>query len=60
MVMACRRTEAGEEAARSFAGLSGTHEVMRLDLADLQDRGFARGRVAVGRGARPSSWWGSF
>ena len=36
VVMACRRTEAGEEAARSFAGLSGTHEVMRLDLADLQ------------------------
>ena len=36
MVMACRRTEAGEEAARSFAGLSGTHEVMPLDLADLQ------------------------
>jgi len=36
VVMACRRTEAGAEAARSFAGLSGTHEVMRLDLADLQ------------------------
>ncbi|MCY3619029.1 MAG: SDR family NAD(P)-dependent oxidoreductase, partial [Acidimicrobiaceae bacterium] len=36
VVMACRRIEAGEEAARSFAGLSGTHEVMGLDLADLQ------------------------
>ena len=36
VVMACRRTEAAEEAARSFAGLSGTHEVMGLDLADLQ------------------------
>ena len=36
VVMACRRTDAGEEAARSFTGLAGTHEVMRLDLADLQ------------------------
>ncbi|WP_419932203.1 SDR family NAD(P)-dependent oxidoreductase [Candidatus Poriferisodalis sp.] len=35
VVMACRRVEAGEEASRSFAGLAGTHEVMRLDLADL-------------------------
>ena len=36
VVMACRRTEAGEEAARSFADLRGTYEVMPLDLADLQ------------------------
>lgn len=36
VVLACRRTDAGEEAAASFAGLAGTHEVMRLDLADLQ------------------------
>ena len=36
VVMARRRVEAGEEAARSFASLSGTHEVMPLDLADLQ------------------------
>ena len=36
VVMACRRIEAGEEAARSFTGLAGTHEVMPLDLADLQ------------------------
>ncbi|MYH42747.1 MAG: SDR family NAD(P)-dependent oxidoreductase [Acidimicrobiaceae bacterium] len=36
VVMACRRIEAGEDAARSFAGLRGTHEVMPLDLADLQ------------------------
>lgn len=35
VVMACRRVEAGEEEAKSFAGLKGTHEVMRLDLADL-------------------------
>ncbi len=36
VVLACRRTDAGEQAARSFVGLKGTHEVMRLDLADLQ------------------------
>ena len=36
VVLACRRTDAGEEVARSFSGLTGSHEVMRLDLADLQ------------------------
>lgn len=36
VVLACRRTDAGGEAARSFSGLNGSHEVMRLDLADLQ------------------------
>jgi retinol dehydrogenase-13 len=36
VVMACRRPDAGEEAAKSFAGLGGSHEVIRLDLADLQ------------------------
>ena len=36
VVLACRRTDAGREAARSFSGLNGSHEVMRLDLADLQ------------------------
>lgn len=36
VVMACRRTEAGEEEAKSFAGLKGTYDVMKLDLADLQ------------------------
>lgn len=36
VVMACRRVDAGEEAAASFSGLDGSHEVMRLDLADLQ------------------------
>ncbi|MDE0235444.1 MAG: SDR family NAD(P)-dependent oxidoreductase [bacterium] len=36
VVLACRRTDAGEAAARSFSGLKGSHEVMRLDLADLQ------------------------
>lgn len=36
VVMACRRPDAGEEAAESFAGLNGSYEVMRLDLADLQ------------------------
>ncbi len=42
VVMACRRTAAGEEAAAGFAGLRGTHDVLRLDLADLQSvRDFA-------------------
>ena len=36
VVLACRRTDAAEEAARSFSGLKGSHEVIRLDLADLQ------------------------
>ncbi len=36
VVMACRRPDAGEEAAQSFAGLKGSYEVMRCDLADLQ------------------------
>ena len=36
VVLACRRVDAGAEAATSFAGLPGRHEVMRLDLADLQ------------------------
>ncbi len=36
VVMACRRVDAGNEAAASFDGLKGSHEVMRLDLADLQ------------------------
>ena len=42
VVMACRRPEAGEEAAQSFKGLIGSYEVMKLDLADLQSvRDFA-------------------
>ncbi|MDC7231642.1 MAG: SDR family oxidoreductase [Spirochaetales bacterium] len=42
VVMACRRPGAGEEAAKSFAGLKGSFEVMKLDLADLQSvRDFA-------------------
>ena len=42
VVMACRRTSAGEDAAKSFAGLKGSFEVLRLDLADLQSvRDFA-------------------
>lgn len=36
VVMACRRVDAGEEAANSFAGLKGSAEVIRCDLADLQ------------------------
>ncbi|MEM7033834.1 MAG: SDR family NAD(P)-dependent oxidoreductase [Chloroflexota bacterium] len=36
VVMACRRTDAGEEEAQSFSGLKGSYEVMKLDLADLQ------------------------
>jgi retinol dehydrogenase-13 len=34
--MACRRPHAGEEVAKSFSGLKGSYEVMKLDLADLQ------------------------
>jgi len=34
--MACRRPDAGEEARQSFEGLSGTSEVIRCDLADMQ------------------------
>lgn len=42
VVMACRRTSAGEESAQSFSGLKGSYEVMKLDLADLQSiRDFA-------------------
>lgn len=42
VVMACRRPEAGEEVAKSFSGLKGSYEVMKLDLADLQSvRNFA-------------------
>ncbi|WP_420640703.1 SDR family NAD(P)-dependent oxidoreductase [Candidatus Leptofilum sp.] len=36
VVMACRRPEAGEEAAQSFAGEPGSYDVMQLDLSDLQ------------------------
>ena len=36
VVMACRRPDAGQEAAQSFAGLAGTFEVMKMDLADLR------------------------
>ena len=39
--MACRRVEAGDEEARSFAGLKGSYEVLRMDLTRLQSvRGF--------------------
>ena len=42
VVMACRRTNAGEEVAKSFSSLSGSYDVMKLDLADLQSvRDFA-------------------
>jgi retinol dehydrogenase-13 len=42
VVMACRRTDAGEEVAKSFSGLKGSYEVMKLDLTDLQSvRDFA-------------------
>ncbi len=42
VVMACRRPEAGEEVAKSFTGLKGSFEVMKMDLADLQSvRDFA-------------------
>ena len=36
VVMACRRVEAGKEAAGSFTGLKGSYEVLECDLADLQ------------------------
>ena len=36
VIMACRRPDAAEEVAKSFTGLKGSHEVMKLDLADLQ------------------------
>ena len=36
VVMACRRVEAGKEAAQTFKGLAGSFEVIRCDLADLQ------------------------
>jgi len=35
VVMACRRVDAGEEARASFAGLKGSAEVMKVDLASL-------------------------
>ncbi|MEM8926132.1 MAG: SDR family NAD(P)-dependent oxidoreductase [Actinomycetota bacterium] len=48
VVMACRRTAAGDEAAAGFDGLRGTHEVMQLDLADLGSvRAFATGFEAT-------------
>ncbi len=36
VVMACRRVEAGEEAAAGFSEFKGSHEVLRCDLADLE------------------------
>jgi retinol dehydrogenase-13 len=36
VVLACRRIDAGQEAAATMTGLAGSTEVMRLDLADLQ------------------------
>ena len=36
VVMACRRPDAAEEVAKSFTGLIGSYEIIRLDLADLQ------------------------
>ena len=36
VVMACRRVDAAEHEAKSFAGMKGTHDVIRCDLADLQ------------------------
>jgi retinol dehydrogenase-13 len=47
VVLACRRVDAGDEAAASMTGLAGSTEVMRLDLADLQSvRDFAAGFTA--------------
>lgn len=36
VVMACRRPNAAEEVAKSFYGLSGSYEIIKCDLADLQ------------------------
>ena len=36
VVMACRRVEAGEREAKSFADLKGSYDVIKCDLADLQ------------------------
>ncbi len=36
VVMACRRVEAGKEAAQAFNGLKGSYEIIACDLADLQ------------------------
>ena len=36
VVMACRRPDAGEEAAKSLKGLKGGYQVMKMDLSDLQ------------------------
>jgi len=36
VIMACRRPEAGEEVAKSFKGLKGSHEVLKCDVSDLQ------------------------
>ncbi len=35
VVMACRRVEAAEEVAKSFAGLKGSYDIIPCDLADL-------------------------
>lgn len=35
VVMAIRRPEAGEEVAKSFEGLSGSYEILKCDLSDL-------------------------
>ena len=36
VVMACRRTEAGEKVAQDFKDLKGSYEVIKCDLGDLQ------------------------
>jgi len=47
VVMACRRTSAGEEAALTFGGLKGSWEVLECDLADLGSvRGFVNAFLA--------------
>lgn len=47
VVMACRRPDAGEEAASTMKALKGSCEVMRVDLANLQSvRDFAAAFLA--------------
>ena len=45
VVMACRRPDAGEEVAASFAEQPGSYEVMKVDLADLSRFEISRPRT---------------
>ena len=36
VIMACRRIDAAKKSAKSFQGLKGSYEIMKLDLAEIQ------------------------